>query len=389
MKILGIISEFNPFHNGHKYLLDKAKNDLKVDLGISIMSGDFVQRGEPAIIDKFARSKVAVKEGFDLVIEMPSFVSLQAAPFFALKSVYILDKLNVDHLVFGIENISPADFLKYSNIIIEKSEEIDELTKKFLDQGLSYTKSLNKAIGNFVDKEFLSSNNILALEYIRAIKKINSKMKAYPIRRIKSLNKDEYIKDNTFASSSAIRNNINNQIEGLLPESSYSELIQYLKVYKIFNEDLIYDIFRYKILIEKDPLDKILGYEEGISNYLYRLARTHQSYDSFLEDTTNQRYTRSRIKRLILNYILNNDEKLNDIDISFIKVLSYNKNAIKYFKDFSANTTLILNKKDSKNLDGMNKVIYDKMIEASNFYSLGISRELDIDFKHNNRPIDR
>lgn len=388
MKSLGIISEFNPFHNGHKFLLDKAKSELEVDLSISIMSGDFVQRGEPAIIDKFTRSRVAVKEGFDLVIEMPSFVSLQAAPFFALKSVDILDKLNVDYLVFGIENISPADFLKYSDIIIEKTEEIDELTKKYLDQGLSYTKSHNHAIENFVDEDFLSSNNILALEYIRAIKKLNSNIIAYPIKRIKTLNKDKNIKDNTFASSTAIRKNINSEIECLLPKSSHDELRKYLKKYNHFDDELIYSIFRYKILIEKCPMDEILGYEQGISNYLYKLATSNKTYNDFLDDASSQRYTRSRIKRLILNYILNNEIKLNNIDISFIKVLSYNKNTIKYFKDISSKTTLILNKKDIVNLDSTNKLIYEKMIQASNLYSLGIDQEFDFDFKHNNRPID-
>lgn len=387
MKTLAIISEFNPFHNGHKYLLDKAKNDLGVDLSISIMSGDFVQRGEPAIMDKFARSLVAINEGFDLIIEMPSFVSLQSAEFFALKSVSILDRINLDYLVFGIENIEPYEFLKCSDIIISNSQQIDKLTKIHIDQGLSYPKAHNLAIANFVDESYLSSNNILALEYMRAINKINSNMKAYPIRRIRTLNKDKKINDKTFASSTAIRNNLDREIVGLLPSSSYKELIKFKNSYNKFDEPIIYDIFRYKILIENKPMDKILGYEEGISNYLEKIAKIHKSYEDFLDEAVNQRYTKSRIRRLILNYILDNEVSLNDIDISFIKVLSYKKSTIEYFKHLSQNINLVLNKKDTLNLDHRNKLIYDKMIEASNFYSLGTKRDLDLDYKHSNRPI--
>lgn len=388
MKSLGIISEFNPFHNGHKYLLDKAISDLDIDISVSIMSGDFVQRGEPAIMDKFTRAKIAINQGFDLIIEMPSFVTLQSAEFFALKSVYILDKLGIDYLVFGIENIYPSDFLSYAEIIINNTDRVDSLTKKYLEEGLSYPKAHNKAIGNFVDLDFLSSNNILALEYLRAIRKINSNIKPYPIRRIKTLNSDKSIKDSNFASSTAIRNNLDKNIQVLMPNESFEELIKFTSKNKNFDENYIYNIFCYKILIENKDMDNTLGYEDGINNYLKKLAKKHKLYQEFLKEATNQRYTTSRIKRLVLNYILDNNFDLNDIDISFIKILAYNNNALVYFKDFNKNLTLIINKKDTNILDLKNIVIYDKMISSSNFYSLGRSREIDFDFKHNNRPID-
>lgn len=387
MKSIGVISEFNPFHNGHKYLLDKAKNELQTDLSITIMSGDFVQRGEPAIMDKFTRSKVAIKSGFDLVIEMPSFITLQSAEFFALKSVKILDKVNIDYLVFGVENIDSDQFLKSCKIVINNSEKIDKLTKNYLKQGFSYPKSHNLALEFFVNKEFLSSNNILALEYMRAIDKINSNIKPYPIRRFKTLNKDQTINNSNFASSTAIRNNINGNIQDLLPEFSYQNLMDFKKNHKNFDQSLIYNIFRYKILIEDKTMKNILGYEDGISNYFKKLAKIHYSYDDFLNEATNQRYTRSRIKRLILNYILENEEILNDIDISFIKILSYNEKAIEYFRGISKNTNLIINKKDINKLDKENKLIYEKMLKTSNLYNLELNREFNFDFKHNNRPI--
>lgn len=387
MKTLGIISEFNPFHNGHKYLLDKAKKELKTDLAVSIMSGDFVQRGEAAIMDKFSRARVAINCGFDLVIEMPSFVTLQSAEFFAKKSVNILNKINIDYLVFGIENINPDDFLKACKVIIENEKNIDSKIKSLIASGLSYPKSHNKALLDFVSSDFLSSNNILALEYMRALYKINSKIKPYPIKRIKTKNKDQGINDKNFASSTAIRNNLGLDIKNLIPNESFSELSNFMNEYKYFDYDYIYKIFKYKILIEKSDMSNILGYEDGLDNYLSKIAIIKDSYKDFLGQATSLRYTKSRIKRLVLNYILSYTVDLNDYDISFINILAYNKKAAENFKNLSKNLNIVINKSDLKNLSKSDLLIYNKIIRASNLYSLGIAREIDYDFRHNNRPI--
>ena len=387
MKTLGIISEFNPFHNGHKYLLDKAKKELKTDLAVSIMSGDFVQRGEAAIMDKFSRASVAVKCGFDLVIEMPSFVTLESAEFFAKKSVNILNKVDIDYLVFGIENINPDEFLKSCKVIIENEKSINSRIKSLVASGLSYPKSHNKALLDFVSSDFLSSNNILALEYMRALYKINSKIKPYPINRIKTKNEDQSINDKNFASSTAIRNNLDQDIKSLIPNESYRELSNFMNEYKYFDYDYIYKIFKYKILIEKSDMSNILGYENGLDKYLSKISRTNVSYNNFLDQATSQRYTKSRIKRLVLNYILDNTIELNNLDLSFVKVLAYNNKASENFKNLANNLNIVINKSDLKKLKSTDLLVFNKMIEASNFYNLGIGREIDYDFRHNNRPI--
>lgn len=388
MKSLGIIAEFNPLHNGHKYLIEKAKNELKTDLSVSVMSGDFVQRGEAAIIDKYSRAKTALNNGLDLVIEMPNFISLQSAEFFALKSVAILDKIDIDYLVFGIENINPDEFLNDVNKIIKNQKSIDEDIKTLLDKGLSYPKASSLLLASYVGEDFLSSNNILALEYIKAIYKLRSKIQPYPIKRIKTKNKDLVIKDKTYASSTAIRNNLDSNIKNLIPLSSYQALTYFLNNYKAFDENYIYNIFKYKLFIEKSPMENILGYEQGLDNYLKKLAKVNSSYKSFLDQASSQRYTRSRIKRHVLSYILNNDSSLNDIDIDFIKILAYNKKSTSLFKKIKGNLDIVINKKDASTLNKQNLEIYKKMVEASNLYSLGIGRNLDYDFTHNNRPID-
>lgn len=389
MKTLGIISEFNPFHNGHKYLLDKAKNELGFDLSVTIMSGDFVQRGEPAIMDKYSRSKTAIESGFDLVIEMPSFVTLQSAEYFAIKSVTILDKMNIDYLAFGIENIEPSTFIKYAKTIIDNQSTIDNDMKTYLEVGYSYPKAQIKAFKKFVNDDFFSANNILALEYIKSIHRINSKIKPYPIKRIKTKNKDTSINDKVYASSTAIRCNLSPKIKSLMPEESYNNLINFQKKYKSFNENIIYTIFKYKVFLEDIDTKNILGYEEGLENYLKKISNNTNSYTTFLDEAASLRYTKSRIKRFIINSLLGNSSDLNDIDINFIKVLAYNKKAIQFFGEISNNINIIINKKDKAKLDPENLSIYTKMIDSSNLYNLGIGREMNYDFIHNNRPIKR
>lgn len=157
--------------------------------------------------------------------------------------------------------------------------------------------------------------------------------------------------------------------------------------YKSFDYDYIYKIFKYKILIEDYPMCKILGYEQGIDNYLARLARDNNLYNNFIDQATSQRYTKSRIKRLVLNYILDNTMELNNLDLSFVKVLAYNNKATENFNNLANKLNIVINKSDLKKLKITDLLVFNKMIEASNFYNLGIGREIDYDFRHNNRPI--
>ena len=225
MKKLAIISEYNPFHNGHNYIQKKAKKISNADIIISIMSGDFVQRGEPSLIDKYKRANSALISA-DLIIEMPSFVTLQSANLFARKNIEILNKLEVDYLAFGIENISKNDFLNSANNILNNDKLINEKIKKLLNKGMSYSKASYEASKSYaINDNFFSANNILALEYIRAMKNINSNIKVIPIKRIKSLNKDISLNNNTYASSTAIRNNISKtNLRSYLPPCSYENI---------------------------------------------------------------------------------------------------------------------------------------------------------------------
>lgn len=381
MKKLAIISEYNPFHNGHNYIQKKSREITNADIVIAIMSGDFVQRGEISLIDKYKRANSAMLSA-DLVIEMPSFISLQAANLFARKNIEILNKLEIDYLAFGIENISEKNFLNTCEKIFENENRINIDTKNFLDEGMSFAKASYLASIKYIEnKEFFSANNILALEYLRAIKNLNANIEIVPIKRKNSMNKDVELGKDSFSSSSSIRNNIENiKIKDYLPSLSYNYIKEFKNEYNIFPQnDLLYEIFRYKILIEEKNMDDILCYENGMENYLKKIAKDEIFYKDFIKNSTSQRFTKSRIKRLMINYLLENKTLLNEVDINFIKVLAFNENATKLFKE--TNLNIIMQKKDIEKLNKENKIIFEQMIKASNLYSMVIGRQFDIDYR--------
>lgn len=384
MKKLAIISEFNPFHNGHKYLIDRAKEFTKTDLAISLMSGDFVQRGEASLIDKYSRAEAALDNGFDLVIEMPNFISLQSAEFFSYKSIELLNKLKIDYLAFGIENLDSEKFLEISAKIINNNELVEELTKNFIDSKHSFTEARYLALKKFLGvDDFISSNNILALEYIRSISKINPQIKPIPIRRLGANNQDLNIKDEKFASSTSIRRNLSGNIKNLMPYSSYQKLKDFQENYKIESKEKLFDIFKYKLMIEESPIKDSLCYEEGLDNYFRQLLKNNPSYDEFINLAVSRRNTKARVKRLMINYILNNHKYLNEIDFNFVKVLAFNEKATRIFRDIKEDLRIVIRKSDIENLSSDDLLIYENMVKASNLYSLLIERDFNSDFTRN------
>lgn len=376
MKVLAIVSEFNPFHRGHEYLVQRAKKELDPDLTISLMSGDFVQRGEPALLNKWDRADLAKSGGCDLILEMPSFFSLQSGHFFAKNSLKLLGKVGATHLAFGIEGLSGEDFFEEVKRILRNKEKIDDISYEKISKGLSPTAATYQALEGFVSKNFLSSNNILALEYIMAIKEEGLNITPFPIERKNAKNSDVNLGKGGFASSTAIRENLDKNLEGFLPTYS-REKVKGIKVPPTM--DFYYDLFSYKVLIEKTPMKDILAYEEGMESLFEKNILRAENFDNFLKLSTSKRYSTSRIKRFILNYLLDNKKDLNNTEINFARVLAFDRKATDFFprSDFS----FVTNKKSSKNLDEKNMAIFKKMLDSSNLYQLASSKNFNLDYK--------
>ena len=289
MTITGIIAEFNPFHNGHKYLLDQAEG-----LKIVAMSGNFVQRGEPAIVDKWTRAQMALENGADLVVELPFLVSVQAADFFGQGAVAILARLGMDTLAFGTEEV--LDYQQIANLYTERGQEM-ELFMENLPDSLSYPQKTQAMWKEFAGLDFSGDtpNHVLALAYAKAV--AGRKIKLHPIQR-QGAGYHSVDKDVDFASATALRQHQNDQnfLERFMPSIALFE-----NASKVNWEDY-YPLLRYQILSNPD-LTIIYQVNQEMAVRIKDAIKTAQTVDELVEIVATKRYTKARVRRL-LTYIL-------------------------------------------------------------------------------------
>lgn len=376
MKI-GLVAEYNPLHKGHLYQINKIKEMYPDGKIIVCMSSNFVQRGEPAIINKFQRAKLAIDLGVDLVFELPVYFSTQNAEIFAKASINILNNLKVEKIIFGSED--KIETLKNILEKIENNKDIyRENLKENLKKGYSYQKSSLIAMDflNKIEKDALKkANNILGLEYLKAIKKINPEISAQTIKRV---GVDHNSQDSTleFASASLIRKKIfqNKSVKNFLPLETYESI----KKQKLNNLENYYHIFKHQILLDSSLKD-YMDYEIGMEN-LFLKNLDAKNFSEFINSCTNKRYSSSRIKRLILSKIL--DLKKEDIKnylyLPYLRLLAGNSKGFEILKDLEY--PIITNKKNLKNFSPEIKAIYEKEVFATNVYNTFSTGKLNEDY---------
>lgn len=392
MKVLGIIAEYNPMHTGHIYHISKAKEITGCDTVIVIMSGSFTQQGNIAIINKFERAKQAIQNGVDLVIEIPSAFASSDAGNFAYKSVSILNDLNVDAICFGAETDNIERLKLISETLIYKDKEIWVEIKNELKKGISFAKARNNSLNKFLNEDdiniILSPNNILALEYLKTLKILNSNIIPFAIHRESNFN--SHILENCYTSSTSIRKALENKcnlndIQKYIPEN----VSKYLKNNKIlFNNDF-FEILKYKIIsMNENDLKEINGISEGIENKLKKEICNSYSYDEFLFKIKSKRYELSRIKRILVNILLNiskEDFKLlkgNNSNYAHILAFNHDKKDLLSHISNTSNIPVIssLNNKTLSYLNKYQKLSLDIDIYASNIYSMLINQKINKDY---------
>ena len=320
MNITGIIAEYNPFHNGHKYQLEQAK--LSCDAVVVVMSGNFVQRGDVAVFDKWTRTKYALLNGADLVIELPVCYALNSAERFAYGGVNLLNSLGiVDNICFGSE-CGDIELLKKSAYLLDNEpSEVSDKIKKLLDKGQNYPSAREKAFANHIPPAILSEpNNILALEYIRHLHRLSSPINPVTVKR-HMVGHNCTCANKTFASATAIRSMLQNN-------SDISEYIPYT-VDKSFTT---YDLSRLDTamaahlrLCTKDFLANINDVSEGLENRIISAAQNFSSIREIAENIKTKRYTMSRINRILLSALLGLDKNLCTKPPEYIRILGMNK----------------------------------------------------------------
>lgn len=339
MRIVGIIAEYNPLHNGHIYHLEQAKSQTQADYCIVIMSGNFVQRGEPACTDKLTRTEWALKAGADLVIEMPSVYATANAERFALGGVCTLHSTGVvTDLAFGCEETDLRTLYQLSDIVASEPPLYLKHLKENLKQGLSYPRArfgALKAIGvpDVMVDAIARPNNILAIEYLRAIKLLAPEIHPLPITRTDSgYNTEELTGE--FSSATSIRKALvegNSAVLSAMPSFVGGPLL-YDAQFPI-TQDMVGDMILYALRRQSlEQLQEIPDIGEGLENVIYKAVRSKNSIDAFYEEVKTKRYTLARCKRIAISALLgitaaHVHETMKSPEGIYIRVLGFNKNA--------------------------------------------------------------
>ena len=381
-KTLAIIAEYNPFHNGHLYQIKKAKEITGAENVIVIMSGNFTQRGDTSLINKFEKTKIALQNEVNMVIELPVIYSISSAENFALGAIKIINQLKVDYLVFGIEEENIEKLEEISEILVNENQNFKIKLKENLKKGKSYPKSREEAIlkvlsGENVKKIINKPNNILAIEYLKILKKIKSNIKPIGIKRNIVEHNSQKSKKN-FASGTYIRKLFNenkfDEIKKLVPKKSYKILKEqynqktYVSSLEEFSDIIIYKI-RTMTLKQLKNIPEIL---EGLENKLKKIAGESKTTTEIIEKLSNKRYTKTRISR-ILTYILleitkEQMQKSKEI-IPYIRVLGTNK--VDLLKEIELKKIITSLKKYEKiNKDENLKELLEIDKKATNIYTI-------------------
>lgn len=347
MKACGIVAEYNPLHTGHVYQMNKARQISQADCIIVVMSGNFVQRGEPAVIDKYARTRAALKAGADIVVELPVYYALSSAENFAKGAVLTLNEMKAASICFGAETDNADCLAKISHAIISESPEYKAILNKALAKGLSYPAARQTALLEYLPecKDIISgSNNILAIEYIKAILGNNLNMTYYPVLREGAGYNDDT--DNAeFASAFGIRKMLmsdeHDRLKTYLTPVMYEE-ISNSKNCPLFPDDFS-NIFNHKMLFLKqqcninhtDFAEKLAEYEDITAELANRFAAAFTGRDNITEFTMkvkSKNIVYSRICRCIMHIILEIRKSMSDLynNIPYIRLLGFNKTGQQY-----------------------------------------------------------
>ena len=341
-KVVGIIAEYNPFHNGHLYQINKIREKYKDATIVVVCSSSFTQRGDTSILNKFDKAKVALNNGVNLVVELPYVYSTQSSDIFASAAIKILNHLKVNTICFGTESENIDEIKNCANTQLNNPD-YDKLVKEQLDLGVNYPTALNKALKKLIDIEITEPNDLLALSYIKEITKNKYNIKIFNIKRTNDFHDIE--SNETIVSASNIRNKLINNfdIKDKVPDDVY-EILKNIK----FNNKY-FEFLKYKINSESD-LEKYLDVDEGLSTRIRNSIDRSNSLEELIQNIKTKRYTYNKISRM-LNHILcsfTKDERDMTKDIEYIRILGFDNIGKKHLNSIKDKMDIkILNKFDT------------------------------------------
>ena len=394
-KVLGIIAEYNPFHNGHLYHIKKSIEETGASSVICVMSGTFVQRGNTSIVDKWTKTKMALANGVDLVLELPTIYSVSSAENFAEGAIRLLDSLKiVDTISFGMEAKDIASLNNIANVLYTEPKEYTTILEHELRKGVSFPKARENAVMMYLNdiKQYANiltgSNNILAIEYLKAIKKLKSKLNPIGIRREKVLYNDEIIIDD-FASATAIRKMIAtgqfSDIQKVMPKSSYALLADelrkghYVLDLSKFQKEIIYNLRKMSV----EEIAQLVDVSEGLENAIKNAANSSNNLVDFVNIVKSKRYTQTRIQRILIYALLgitNSKMLAFKKAVPYARVLGFNENGKQLISQIAKkNKKVQIVTSVKKYMDESKNKVLKEMLEtdilATNVYTLGYEKD--------------
>lgn len=386
MKAVGVIVEYNPFHNGHAYHLQASKETARADIAIAVMSGNFLQRGEPALVSKWYRTKMALLNGVDIVLELPYRFAAQKAETFANGAVSILDAIGCHSLCFGSESGDISSFLQTVDYLDTHKERFDQSIKMNIKSGVSYPKALSLSFQSLSSPENILSldkpNNILGFHYVKSIIQQKSSIIPLTVKRKNADYHDEHFATETIASATSIRKALfankeeKSSIEQYVPDAASTLLKEYLAVYGQFHRwENYWGYLRFRLLqMSPEELRDIYEVEEGIEHRLIAAALDSNHFKEFMEKVKTKRYTWTRLQRICV-HILTNTKKADIKSIpetaSYLRLLGMTKNGKEYLNKYKTQFALPLVSKLSSYKE--KDIFLD--IRASRVYSFGIGNQ--------------
>ena len=341
---LCIISEYNPFHFGHLYHLNESISQTDTDFKVAVISGNFVQRGEPSIINKWEKAKVALSAGFDLVLELPTLYAISSAENFANGSIKIADQIGSNYISFGTESGDLEKLKKLSSLINKNEKEYITNVKEKIAEGFSYPKSQELVIDKMFGNEFLDvckPNNILGLEYLKSLNAISSNITPITVKRDLDTSSSSDVRDLLRTSGFKIED-----LKNSIPDFSYEILAENIEngnavlSLKAFEKEIIY-ILR---TIDNEKLKNIPDVPENMLSNLKKIACSTNSLDELITALKNKSITQARIQRILLYILLGitkSDMELSKRITPYVRVLGMSENGKKILSDISKDINVI------------------------------------------------
>lgn len=377
---VGIIAEYNPFHNGHKYHLEQALTESGADVCVSVISGNFTQRGEIALLDKWTRAEMAVRNGVNLVVEMPTVFACSNAGYFAEAGVEILEALGAESICFGSESGNTEELSRIAREIESNRQNLEEEIKDGVKDGLAYPKARSRAVSKLLGEKAASAiespNNILAIEYIRRMKN------ARPLA-VKRLGAGYHDTDSldSMASATAVRKLLKEggDISRIVPEIS-REMLENPRDCFADSQMLAPLIIQNILQKSAGELNSVFGAEEGLGNIMKNRVRYWKSYEDIVDELKSKRYTRTRIERVLVHTLLGIKREDMLFASKYTRVLAFDEKGSKYLKQVkkSGECKLPIITNVNRDKDALPEIqeTLEKDILAADIYNMACGRDL-------------